>query len=75
MEVEPLNRQLINNLLRFLYVGQETPKYFPGCWKSHKYYELDKLTALDKLFEANKDRKDVIDIILKVSIYLHNLNL
>lgn len=56
-------------LKRYLHVGMEIPKYYPGCWASHKYFELDKLKAIDEIYEKDKNHLDVVNVIVKVILY------
>ncbi|XP_075987937.1 RNA-binding protein RO60-like isoform X2 [Anticarsia gemmatalis] len=60
-----LDPQLCNRITRFLHTGNEVPKYYPGCWSSHKYFEADKLTALNEALEGGVDNVEVVNIILK----------
>lgn len=55
-------------LKRYLHTGNEVPKYFPGCWTSHKYFEADKLTALNDALANEVKNTEVVNIILKVTI-------
>lgn len=70
--VEPvaLDPKLCNRLTRFLHTGNEVPKYYPGCWSSHKYFESDKLPVISEAFEAGVDNLEVVNIILKVNTNL-----
>lgn len=52
--------------MRYLHTGVEVPKYYPGCWTSHKYFEEDKLKAVDEAFLKNKDDVEVVNLIVKV---------
>lgn len=60
---------LRNRLLRYIHTGNEAPKYFPGCWSSHKYFELDKLLALNEVFAVDPNCVAVIDIIQKAALH------
>lgn len=62
----PLDPRLRNRLARYIHTGLEIPKYYPGCWTSHSYFEADKLKALDEAFLHDKDNKEVVDIVVKV---------
>lgn len=64
-ETVPLDPNIHNRLTRFLHTGNELPKYFPGCWSSHRYFGTDKLTAIDEAFVDNKNNIEVVNIILK----------
>lgn len=64
-EPATLDPKLCNRLKRFLYTGNEVPKYYPGCWTSHKYFEADKLTVINEAFEGGVNNIEVINIILK----------
>lgn len=67
-----LDSNVRNRLTRYLHTGNEIPKYFPGCWKSHKYFEVDRLTALNDALANGMNNVEVVNIILKVN-YLHLL--
>ncbi|CAG9783196.1 unnamed protein product [Diatraea saccharalis] len=54
-----------NRITRYLHTGNEVPKYFPGCWSSHKYFELDRLTALNEVLANGMKNVEVVHIILK----------
>ncbi|CAG4926085.1 unnamed protein product [Colias eurytheme] len=60
-----LDPKLRNRLTRYLHTGNEIPRYYPGCWTTHKYYELDKLPALNEVFETDPNNVEVVNIILK----------
>lgn len=60
-----LDPEVRNRFMRFLHVGIEQPKYYPGCWTSHKYFELGKLQAL---CDANESQTmEAIELVVKVS--------
>ncbi|KAF9416728.1 hypothetical protein HW555_006041 [Spodoptera exigua] len=40
-----LEPELTNRLTRYLHTGNEFPRYYPGCWTTHKYFDEDKLPA------------------------------
>ncbi|CAK1599513.1 unnamed protein product [Parnassius mnemosyne] len=65
MESAALDPKLRNRLTRFLHLGNEVPKYYPGCWTSHKYFEVDKLQAINEAFENGTDNVEVVNIILQ----------
>lgn len=65
--VAVLDPKLCNRLTRFLHTGNEVPKYYPGCWSSHKYFEAEKLTAINEAFDAGVNNTQVVDIILKAA--------
>ncbi|XP_073967505.1 RNA-binding protein RO60 [Choristoneura fumiferana] len=52
-------------LMRFLHTGNEVPKYFPGCWAAHKYFEVDSLQTLDFALANSVNNVEVVEIILK----------
>ncbi|KAL4709813.1 hypothetical protein ACJJTC_001267 [Scirpophaga incertulas] len=54
-------------LTRFIHTGNQSPKYYPGCWTSHKYYELtqDRLVSLNNMFPNGLGDVEVVNIILK----------
>lgn len=66
MAEPPLEPQLEKELCRYLHTGMEVPKYFPGCWDSHKYFEVEKLKAIDKAFEKNLNNVEIVNVICKV---------
>lgn len=61
-----LDPQFQTRLKRFLHLGLEEPKYFPGCWSSHKYFELDKLNVINEALEVNNNNVEIVKIILEV---------
>lgn len=67
----PLDPKLRNRITRYLHTGNETPKYYPGCWTSH-YFEADKLKAIDEALGNGQNNVEVVDIILKV-YFLNNI--
>lgn len=69
MEPTTLDPSILNRLTRFLHLGNEVPKYFPGCWTSHKYFEIDKLQAINEAFEGGANNVEVVNVILKVRVY------
>ncbi|XP_049885453.1 RNA-binding protein RO60-like [Pectinophora gossypiella] len=64
-EPPAVDRQLRNQLQRYLHTGNELPKYYPGCWTTHKYYEVDKLQALNLILANGVNNLEVINIIVK----------
>ncbi|KAI5642420.1 TROVE domain-containing protein [Phthorimaea operculella] len=60
-----LDRQLRNQLERFLHTGNEVPKYFPGCWASHKYFTVDKLQTINTALANGTCNLEVVQTILK----------
>ncbi|KAG6465384.1 hypothetical protein O3G_MSEX015118, partial [Manduca sexta] len=64
-EATPLDPMLVNRVLRYLHTGNEAPKYFPGCWSSHKYFEADKLPALNEVLANSPNNVEIVNIILK----------
>ncbi|KAJ0181001.1 hypothetical protein K1T71_003086 [Dendrolimus kikuchii] len=64
-EESALDPMIRNRLLRYIHTGNETPKYFPGCWSSHKYFDTDKLTALNEVFINGVNNIAVVEVILK----------
>ncbi|XP_013167002.1 PREDICTED: 60 kDa SS-A/Ro ribonucleoprotein-like [Papilio xuthus] len=65
MESTKLRSELRNQLTRFLHLGREEPKYYPGCWSSHDYYDVSKLKAIDYALANGSNNTEVVDIILK----------
>lgn len=61
-----LDTNVRNRLTRYLHTGNEVPKYFPGCWTSHKYFEADRLTALNDALANGMNNVEVVNVILKV---------
>lgn len=59
----------LRKLTRYLHTGKEIPKYYPGCWISHKYFEADKLTAIDVALANKPDDVEIVNIIVKVKYY------
>ncbi|XP_045760359.1 60 kDa SS-A/Ro ribonucleoprotein-like [Maniola jurtina] len=55
----------LRKLTRYLHTGKEIPKYYPGCWISHKYFEADKLTAIDVALANKPDDVEIVNIIVK----------
>lgn len=53
-------------ILRYLYTGNEVPKYYPGCWEAHNYFKIDKLTALNEALTNDPNNTEVINLIVKV---------
>lgn len=68
-EPVPLDPKLRNQLTRYIHTGREVPKYYPGCWFSHKYFKEDKLQALNVALENRANNVEVVEILLKVSYY------
>lgn len=66
----PLDPKLRNQLTRFVHTGREIPKYYPGCWLSHKYFEEDKLQALNEALQNRANNVEVVEVLLKVSFSL-----
>lgn len=64
-----LDPQLRNQITRYLHTGNELPKYYPGCWTSHKYFEVDKLKAIEEALQTSPNNVEVVNLILKVSKY------
>ncbi|XP_047543631.1 uncharacterized protein LOC125075857 [Vanessa atalanta] len=60
-----LDPKLRNRITRYLHTGNEIPKYYPGCWNSHKYFETHKLKAIDEALESGSNNVEVVDIILQ----------
>lgn len=65
-----LDPKLRNRLLRYVHSGNEVPRYYPGCWSSHKYFEEDKLQAINEALAANPNNVEVVNVILKVSNFI-----
>lgn len=61
-----LEPELTNRLTRFLHTGNEFPRYYPGCWTTHKYFEEDKLPVLPQIVEIHPGNTEAVEIILKV---------
>lgn len=74
-EPRALDSNLHNRVTRYIHTGTEIPKYFPGCWNSHKYFEVDKLQALNEVIVKGEDMLEVVNIILKVNIVKYTSNL
>lgn len=66
VEDPKLDPKIRNQIARFLHVGIERPKYYPGCWTTHKYFEPERLVALDTAFESNENGLEAIKLIVKV---------
>ncbi|OWR41314.1 RNA-binding protein RO60-like [Danaus plexippus] len=60
-----LDPQLRNQITRYLHTGNELPKYYPGCWTSHKYFEVDKLKAIEEALQTSPNNVEVVNLILK----------
>lgn len=71
-EPATLDPKLYNRLTRFLHTGIEVPKYYPGCWTSHKYFDEDKLTVLNEIYATNPANVEVVNIILKVCMLIYS---
>lgn len=54
-------------LMRFIHTGNELPKYFPGCWAAHKYFEVGSLQTIDFALADSVNNVEVVEIILKVT--------
>lgn len=67
-EPAKLEPQMCNRLTRYLHTGNEVPRYYPGCWTTHKYFEVDKLPVIAEIMELHAGNVEVIDIIVKVII-------
>ncbi|XP_028173081.1 60 kDa SS-A/Ro ribonucleoprotein-like [Ostrinia furnacalis] len=65
MSTPTLNTSVRNKITRFLHTGNEAPKYFPGCWSAQKYFEADRLTALNVALADGVNNVEVVSIILK----------
>ncbi|XP_041974520.1 60 kDa SS-A/Ro ribonucleoprotein-like [Aricia agestis] len=65
MTTTALDPSLKNRLTRYLHTGCEVPKYYPGCWMSHKYFEADKLKAIEEALQRGVNHNEIIDIIVK----------
>lgn len=61
-----LDPQHLNRITRYIHTGMELPKYFPGCWTTHKYFEADKLKAIDEALQADKENVEIVNLIVKV---------
>lgn len=59
-----LDPSLRNRLLRYIHTGNEVPKYYPGCWSSHNYFDAEKLPALNEALETPHGL-EVVKIILQ----------
>ncbi|XP_011568981.3 RNA-binding protein RO60 isoform X2 [Plutella xylostella] len=60
-----LDPQHLNRITRYIHTGMELPKYFPGCWTTHKYFEADKLKAIDEALQADKENVEIVNLIVK----------
>ncbi|CAH0699234.1 unnamed protein product [Spodoptera exigua] len=60
-----LEPELTNRLTRYLHTGNEFPRYYPGCWTTHKYFDEDKLPVLPQITEIHPGNTEAVDIILK----------
>lgn len=69
-EPVPLDPKLHNQLTRFVHTGREIPKYYPGCWLSHKYFDEDKLPILNETLQNRANQVEVVEVLLKVSYLL-----
>lgn len=64
-----LDPKVVDIIQRFIHVGMEKPKYYPGCWTTHKYFELGKFPTLEKIFEGSTNTCiEAIKLIVKVRI-------
>lgn len=73
-ETTGLDPTLRNRLLRYIYTGNELPKYYPGCWSTNKYFEENKLTVLNEAFSYDSNNVEVVNIILKVRfLFINNI--
>lgn len=69
MEPTKLTPVLRNRLTRFLHLGKEEPKYYPGCWSSHDYFDGRNLKVIELALQNGSNNTEVVDIILKVSLF------
>lgn len=69
-EEVPIEPELSNRLTRYLHTGNELPRYYPGCWTTHKYFEEDKLPVIRQILEPHPGNVKVVAIILKVMIMM-----
>ncbi|CAH2243810.1 jg12722 [Pararge aegeria aegeria] len=60
-----LNPSLRNRLTRYLHTGNELPKYYPGCWESHKYFVAERLTVIDMVLMSQPNEVEIANIIVK----------
>lgn len=65
MSTPSLDPALRNRITRFLHTGNESPSYFPGCWMSHKYFEADKLIAINEALANGANNIEVVNVILQ----------
>lgn len=65
-----MSPKLSNRLKRFIHTGNELPKYYPGCWTSHKYFEPAKLPVIDEILDNDASNVEVINIILQVYLLI-----
>lgn len=71
-----LDPHISDVIARFIHVGIEKPKYYPGCWSAHKYFEPERFPALEKAFEAsNESALEAIRLILKVRYSKNSLSM
>ncbi|KAJ8734214.1 hypothetical protein PYW07_014765 [Mythimna separata] len=64
-EPAKLEPELSNRLIRYLHTGNELPRYFPGCWTTHKYFEENKLPVIAQIMELHVGNVEAIEIIVK----------
>lgn len=65
---EPLDSKLRDRINRFIHTGIEIPKYYPGCWSTHKYFEAEKFPVGNEIIEGNANQGvEVVKIIIQVS--------
>lgn len=63
-----LDSKLRNRISRFIHTGIEIPKYYPGCWSTHKYFEADKFPAAQEIIQANPNSGlEVVKIIVQAA--------
>ncbi|CAB3255436.1 unnamed protein product [Arctia plantaginis] len=60
-----ISPKLCNRLKRYLHTGNELPKYYPGCWTSHKYFEADRLPVIDEILRGGVSNVEVVNIIVQ----------
>ncbi|XP_047037847.1 RNA-binding protein RO60-like [Helicoverpa zea] len=60
-----LEPELRNRLTRYLHTGNESPRYYPGCWTTQKYFEEDKLPVINDIMALHQGNTEVVNIILK----------
>ncbi|XP_023951144.2 RNA-binding protein RO60 [Bicyclus anynana] len=60
-----LNPTIRKRVTRYLHTGNELPKYYPGCWETHKYFLPEKLTAIDAGLINEPNNLEIVNIIVK----------